>query len=43
MNGIIFGFSTAEWRQLGEVFDRFFALPELKPVLDELSLQYGEL
>ncbi|MGH9405616.1 MAG: hypothetical protein ACRD3D_07270 [Terriglobia bacterium] len=43
VNGIIFGFSTEEWRQLGKVFDRLFALPELKPVLDELSLQYGEL
>jgi hypothetical protein len=42
-NGVIFGFSTEEWRQLGKVFDRFFALPELKPALDELSLQYGEL
>jgi hypothetical protein len=42
-NGIIFGFSTEEWRQLGKVFDRLFALPELTPVLDELSLQYGEL
>jgi hypothetical protein len=43
VNGVIFGFSPEEWRQLGKVFDRFFALPELKPVLDELSLQYGEL
>jgi hypothetical protein len=43
VNGIIFGFSTEEWRHLGKVFDRFFALPELKPVIDELSLQYGEL
>jgi hypothetical protein len=43
VNGIIFGFSADEWRQLGKVFDRLFALPELKPVLDELSLQYGEL
>lgn len=43
VNGVIFGFSTEEWRQLGKVFDRFFALPELKPALDELSLQYGEL
>lgn len=42
-NGIIFGFSPEEWRRLGQVFDQFFALPELKPVIDELSLQYGEL
>ncbi len=41
-NGIIFGFTTEDWRRLGQVFDRFFALPELKPVIDELSLQYGE-
>lgn len=32
VNGIIFGFSTEEWRQLGKIFDRFFTLPDLDSI-----------
>jgi hypothetical protein len=42
-NGIAISFGPEEWQSLREVFQRALALPELQPVLAELSLTYGEI
>jgi hypothetical protein len=43
LNGIAFGFSPQEWRDLRDMMTKALELPELKHVLSELSLQYGEV
>jgi hypothetical protein len=42
-NGITISFAPDEWESLRDVFHSALALPELQPVLAELSLVYGEL
>jgi hypothetical protein len=42
-NGIAISFASDEWQSLKELFQRAVALPELQPVLEELSLTYGEV
>jgi hypothetical protein len=42
-NGIAISFTCEEWQSLKELFDTAFAMPELQPILEELSLVYGEI
>jgi len=42
-NGITVSLAAEEWQSLREGFQRALALPELQPVLAELSLAYGEM
>jgi len=42
-SGIEVAFTLDEWHALGELFRRALALPEVQPVLTELSLVYGEI
>ena len=41
-NGIAFGFSPEEWKQLREIFRQVLGSAEMLPVLTELSMEYGE-
>lgn len=41
-NGIVIAFSAEEWRALGELMDRALALPEMRLVLEDAPLVYGE-
>ena len=42
-NGIAISFTREEWQSLKELFEKALAMPELQPVLEELSLVYGEI
>ena len=42
-NGITISFTREEWQSLKELFEKALATPELQPVLEELSLVYGEI
>jgi hypothetical protein len=42
-NGIAISFTCEEWQSLKELFEKAFAMPELQPILEELSLVYGEI
>jgi hypothetical protein len=42
-SGVSFALAPVEWQSLREVFQQALALPELQPVLAELSLTYGEI
>ena len=42
-NGIAISFTREEWQSLKELFERALAMPERRPVLEELSLVYGEI
>jgi hypothetical protein len=37
------GTNSREWHSLREAFETALAIPELRPILEELSLQYGEI
>ena len=41
-NGIAFGFSPEEWRELREIFRQVLGSAEMLPILTELSMEYGE-
>ncbi len=41
--GVLVEFTAAEWRELKSLFAQVVELPELKPTLAELALQYGEV
>jgi hypothetical protein len=40
-NGIAFGFSPEEWKELREIFRQVLGSAELLPILTELSMEYG--
>ena len=42
-NAIIISFGHDEWQSLETCVDRALALPDLVPMIDELSLAYGEM
>jgi hypothetical protein len=42
-NGIAISFTRDEWQSLKELFEKALAMPELQPILEELSLVYGEI
>jgi hypothetical protein len=42
-NGITFGFTDEEWRQVQELFRKAWTNPELNAVWEKLSQEYGEL
>jgi hypothetical protein len=42
-NGIAISFTREEWQSLKDLFEKALAMPELQPVLEELSLVYGEI
>jgi hypothetical protein len=42
-DGVMVILSAEDWRCLKELYARALALPELQPVLEELSLVYGEV
>jgi hypothetical protein len=37
-NGIVVSFTRQEWQSLRELFEKALAIPELRPILEELSL-----
>jgi hypothetical protein len=39
----VIAFSAEEWRALGELMDRALALPEMRLVLEDSALAYGEI
>ena len=41
-NGIAFGFSSEEWKELRGIFRQALGSPEMVPILTELSMEYGE-
>jgi hypothetical protein len=41
-NGSVVAFSAEEWRALGELMERALALPEMRLVLEDATLAYGE-
>jgi hypothetical protein len=41
-NGIAFGFSPEEWKELRAAFRQALGSPEMVPILTELSMEYGE-
>ena len=41
--GVVLGFSLAEWQCLKDLFAKALAMPELQQLLAELGLAYGEL
>ncbi len=43
IDGVTVVLSDEDWQHLGELSSKAFALPELQPVLQELSLVYGEV
>jgi hypothetical protein len=42
-SGIEVAFTREEWQALRGLFGEALALPEVQPVLEELSLVYGEI
>lgn len=40
-NGIAFGFSPEEWKELRGIFRQALGSPEMVPILTELSMEYG--
>jgi hypothetical protein len=42
-DGVQFTFSETEWRCLDELFHQTLARPELRAILDRLSLEYGDI
>jgi hypothetical protein len=40
---VLFTFSDGDWRCLKEVFSAVLERPELRTMLDHLSLEYGEI
>jgi hypothetical protein len=40
---VLFSFSEGEWRCLKELFSAVLERPELRSVLNQLSLEYGEI
>jgi hypothetical protein len=42
-NGITVGFSSEEWKTVGELFRRGWEMPEVKVAWEALSLEYGEM
>ena len=42
-NGITVGFSSEEWKTVGELFRRGWEMPEVKVEWEALSLEYGEM
>ena len=40
---VLFTFSAADWRCLKESFSAVLERPEIRSVLDHLSLEYGEI
>jgi len=42
-NGITFGFSEAEWRQVQRLFKRAWENPEVKLAWEDLLREYGEM
>ena len=42
-DGVMVILSSEDWQCLKDLFARALALPELQPVLEELSFVYGEV
>jgi hypothetical protein len=42
-DGVLFTFSETEWRCLDERFQQTLSRPELRALLDRLSLEYGDI
>ena len=42
-DGVVVVLSTEDWQCLKDLFAQALALPELQPVIEELSLVYGEV
>jgi hypothetical protein len=42
-SSIVVSFTQQEWQSLRELFDKALAIPDLRPILEELSLQYGDI
>ena len=42
-NGIVVSSTQQEWQSLRELFEKALVIPELRPILEELSLQYGDI
>jgi hypothetical protein len=42
-DGVLFTLSETEWRCLDEVLQQALARPELRALLDRLSLEYGDI
>ncbi len=41
-NGVVVAFAAEEWGALGELMERALALPEMRLVLEDAALAYGE-
>ena len=42
-NGIVVTLTRQEWHSLREAFETALANPELRPIPEELSMQYGDV